>query len=101
MKKNNIITIALLAGILLLINILSNQFFLRFDLTENRQYTLSRATKDILRDLEDPITVTAYFSNDLPPEFVRIKKDFQDMLIEYSNLSRGYVNYEFISPESD
>ncbi len=101
MKKNYIITVVLLTGILLLVNILSNQFFLRFDLTENRQYTLSKATKDILGELEAPITITAYFSQDLPPEFARIRKDFQDMLIEYSNLSRGYINYEFVSPETD
>ena len=97
----NITTILLIAGILLLINILSNQFFFRLDLTEDKQYTLSQATKDILKSLEDPVTVTAYFSKDLPADFAKTRRDFQDLLVEYSNLSKGMVNYEFISPETD
>jgi gliding-associated putative ABC transporter substrate-binding component GldG len=101
MTNNRYITILLLAGILLLVNVMSNQFFLRFDLTENDQYTLSEATLDILRNLEDPVTITAYFSDDLPPTYSNVRREFQDLLIEYANRSRGYVNYEFISPESD
>ena len=94
----NTISILLLAGILLLINILSNQFFFRLDLTEGRQYTLSKATKDIVRSLDDPITVTAYFSEDLPPEYTKIRNDFRDMLVEFSTLSKGTVAYEFVNP---
>lgn len=97
----NITTILLIGGILLLINILSNQFFFRLDLTEDNQYTLSQATKDILKSLEDPVTVTAYFSEDLPADFAKTRRDFQDLLVEYSNLSKGMVDYEFISPETD
>lgn len=97
----NITSIALIAGILLLVNILSNQFFFRLDLTEDKQYTLSNATKNILSNLENPVTVTAYFSDDLPTQFAKNKRDFQDMLVEYANLSKGMVDYEFISPETD
>ena len=38
-------SILLFAAILILVNLLSEQFFFRLDLTENRQYTLSKATK--------------------------------------------------------
>lgn len=96
----NIVSILLVAGILILINILSNQFFLRFDLTEDKQYTLSKATKDILRSLEDPITITAYFSEDLPPDYTKIRRDFRDMLVEFSTISKGAVEYEFVDPNS-
>ena len=101
MKNNPFIGILLIAGILLLANVLSRQFFLRWDLSENKQYTLNKATRDILGGLEEPVTVTAYFSEDLPPDFAAIRREFQDMLIEYANISRAYVNYEFINPESD
>jgi gliding-associated putative ABC transporter substrate-binding component GldG len=102
MKRDKLsITIFLVAGILLLANILTNQYFLRLDLTADRQYTLSKATRDILRDMETPVTITAYFSKNLPPEFAKVRRDFQDMLLEYAARSKGYVNYQFISPESD
>ena len=42
------ISIVLFVAILVVINLLSEQFFFRLDLTEEKQYTLSQATKDIL-----------------------------------------------------
>ena len=101
MKKNNAVTILLLAGIVILINVLGKQFFFRWDLTQGKQYTLSKATKDILQDLEDPVTIKAYFSKDLPANVQKTRTDFQEMLIEYSNLSKGMVDYEFINPNEN
>lgn len=98
MKKTTLSTILLIAGILLLLNVLSQSFFHRFDLTADKQYTLSNATKNILTDLESPVTVTAYFSEDLPPDLQKIRRDFQEMLVEYSNTSKGMVDYQFVNP---
>jgi gliding-associated putative ABC transporter substrate-binding component GldG len=98
MKKLTTTNILLIAGILLLINVLSQRFFLRLDLTQGGQYTLSKATKDILKNLDNPVTVTAYFSKDLPPDLQNTRKDFQEMLVEYRNASKGQVDYEFIDP---
>lgn len=97
----NYITIALIVGILLVINALSQRFFLRFDLTEDKTYTLSQATRDILQNLEDPVTVTAYFTENLPPNVAKVKSDFQEMLVEYSNISKGMLDYQFIAPQTD
>ena len=101
MNNNKYFTIILLAGILLLINILSNQFFFRVDLTEGKQYTLSKATKNILKDLDDPVMIKAYFSGELPPDIAKTKRDFQDLLVEYANRSKGNVDYQFINPEDE
>jgi gliding-associated putative ABC transporter substrate-binding component GldG len=99
--KNNIVSILLLAGIIIMVNVLSRRYFIRWDLTQGNQYTLSNATKDILRNLEDPVTVKAYFSKDLPPNIAETRRDFQDILIEYGNVSRGNLDYEFVSPNED
>ncbi len=97
----NTTTILLIIGIIVLVNVLSNSFFHRFDLTENGEYTTSKATKDILRNLSEPVTITAYFTDDLPPQYAKHKRDVQDMLIEYNNTSKGNVAYEFIDPLAD
>ncbi len=97
----NTVSVLLIAGIVLLLNVLSRQLFFRVDLTEGKQYTLSKATKDILRNLEDPVTVKAYFSKDLPANVAKTKRDFQEMLVEYANLSKGNVDYEFVNPNED
>jgi gliding-associated putative ABC transporter substrate-binding component GldG len=98
MKSNLFSTTALVIGIVILINLLAYEYHVRLDLTEDKQYTLSKATRDILENLEEPVTVKAYFSKDLPPNITRTREDFQDLLIEYANLSDDQVVYEFINP---
>ena len=100
-KKSLIPNILLVGGILVLINILANRYFFRFDFTEDKRYTLSKATKEILDNLEDPITITAYFSEGLPPNIDKTRVDFKDLLSEYASRSRGKVLYEFINPNKD
>ena len=94
-------TILLFVAIVIVINLLSEQFYLRLDFTEEKQYTLSKASKDILNDLQEPITVKAYFSKDVPAQLIKTKRDFQEMLVEYGKLSGHMLVYEFISPNED
>ena len=98
MKQKLLITTILTVGIVLVINFLSNELHLRLDFTETGQYTLSKATLDILKDLEEPVTVKAYFSKDLPANIGKTRDDFQDLLIEYASRSNGMIAYEFINP---
>ncbi len=88
----------LVIAIVILLNVLLSRFFLRLDFTGDQRYTLSNATKNILKNLGEPVTVTAYFSENLPPHIQKTKKDFQDLLIEYSNHSGGELVYEFVNP---
>ncbi|MEP7266879.1 MAG: GldG family protein [Saprospiraceae bacterium] len=101
MIKKNLSTIALVSGILLLINLISRRYFIRLDLTRSKEYTLSKSTKNIIKDLEDPITITSYFSKDLPANIAKVRTDFKDLLVEYSNRSGGKINYEFINPNEN
>jgi gliding-associated putative ABC transporter substrate-binding component GldG len=95
-------TILLVAVIVVIVNILSENYNFRLDLTEGGEYTLSKATRNILKSLDKPVTITAYFSKDLPPNIGNISGNLKDMLIEYSNRSDGMIVYKFVNPnESD
>jgi gliding-associated putative ABC transporter substrate-binding component GldG len=91
-------SVLLIFGILVLINLLSSRFFFRLDYTEDQRYSLSTATKNILANLDEPVTITAYFSEDLPPNIEKVRQDFRDMLVEYASYSGGQIVYEFINP---
>lgn len=90
-----------LLGILLMLNLLSKDYFVRLDATEDKTYTLSKATKNILKELEEPVTISAYFTKDLPTQYNKTLSDFEDLLKEYSTRSGGIVNYEFINPNEN
>jgi gliding-associated putative ABC transporter substrate-binding component GldG len=91
-------SILLVIGIILLVNFVASRFSFRLDYTEDQQYTLSKATRDILSQLSEPVTISAYFSEDLPPDIAKVRQDFRDMLVEYSSYSDGLIVYEFINP---
>jgi len=96
-----IYSILLIIGAVALINILSINYFVRLDFTSDKQYTLSKVTKDILKNLKEPVTITVYFSKDVPPQIIQAKRDFKDILVEYTNRSRHKVVYEFIDPSDE
>jgi len=100
-KRKIQITILLVFAILVLVNLLSTKLFFRLDFTEDKRYSLSDATENILENLNEPVTVTAYFSEDLPPDISKVRQDFRDLLVEYSNKSGSMVVYEFVNPNEN
>ena len=100
-KKSILTYVLLIAGVVVLVNILSDRFFVRLDFTADKRYTLSEATKDILGSLKQTVTVTAYISEELPADFSKLRRDFKELLIEYSNRSKGNVMFEFVNPNKD
>lgn len=101
-KREAVLQLALIAGILVNLNVLSTQGVWRFDLTENKRYTLSEASREIARGLDDPVTVTAYFSDGLPPQFAQAEQQFRNLLDEFRAYAGGNLEYTFVNPnESD
>jgi ABC-type uncharacterized transport system involved in gliding motility auxiliary subunit len=82
-------TILLVTVIVIIVNILSESYSFRLDFTEGKEYTLSKATRNILRNLDRPVTITAYFSKDLPPNIGNVSGNLKDMLIEYVKWNGG------------
>ncbi len=100
-RKKMQISILLVIGIVLLVNIISSRLFFRLDFTGDKIYSLSKATKNLLENLNEPVTITAYFSEDLPPDIAKVRQDFRDLLVEYNSSSDGQIVYEFINPNKD
>lgn len=102
MKKRQIlIQLLIVAAILVVANLVSGSLYFRLDFTEDRRYTLSNATENVLEDLGEVVTVTAYVSEDLPPQINAVRNELEDMLIEYENMSGGNVVYQFENPQED
>ena len=99
MKKNSVlIQLLVVFGIVIVANLISRNMYFRIDFTEDDRYTLSQATKDILKDLDEVITVTAYFTEQLPAQLASARNDLRDILVEYEDLSSGNLVFEFVNP---
>lgn len=101
MLKNVSLSAGLIIAIIVALNLLGTEFNLRFDFTEDKEYTLSAATTEILEELDDAVTIKAYFSENLPPQYMPVRQGFQEALLEYTNRSDGKVVFEFVNPNAD
>lgn len=100
-KKAAGIQLLLIIGIALCANLLAEELIIRFDMTENNRYTLSPASIDIAESLDDPVTVKAYFSENLPPNLSRVKNELLNFLEEFRAYSDNNLEYKFINPNKD
>lgn len=100
-KKDILIKVAIIIGIIIVVNVLSKRIFTRVDLTKNKSYTLSTISKDIVRNLGDKLVVKAYFSDNLPSPYNNLRRNLQDILNDYRSYSNGNLNYEFLNPSGE
>lgn len=100
-KTQAAVRILLILGILALINFISIRIFTRLDLTAQKVYTLSDASKKLVGALDDRVTVKAYFTEDLPAPYNNNRRAVLDILNEYKAYAGGNLSYEFINPEGE
>jgi len=101
-RRDITLTSTLLVLNLVLVNVwLYPLHNLRLDLTAQHQYSLSRATRDLLSNLQEPILVRGYFSEKTHPLLAPLVSEIRDMLEEYRVASNGMMQLEFIDPAKD
>ena len=97
-------SIFLLVICLVAINVTAFFIPLRFDLTEERLYTISDGSMEILENLKDPVRINFYYSRDiaeLPPNFKNYAQRVEELLTEYKTLSNGKILLEIYDPKPD
>lgn len=92
---NSSAAMALAAGIAVTANVLSHFLYLRTDLSAGRIYSVSSASRKLLRGLPDPVLVTVYSSKELPAQVAVSRNYLRDLLREYAGGSRGKLRVRF------
>jgi len=90
----------LFAVAILLLNLVAGRAFFRFDLTADQVHSLSRASHDLVRTLEEPVTVQVFFSANLPSPYNNIERYLKDILPEYRRAGRGKFEFKFFDMEN-
>lgn len=96
--------LAITAVLFLTLNVMSGTLFksLRLDLTDGKLYTLSAGSKEILREIKEPIILRLYFSQSLAnvnPYMSSFAARVKDLLLQYQRASKKKIVVEFIDPE--
>ena len=99
------IGLALAIVLFFAVNILSNTTFksMQLDLTDDKLFTLSEGTLNIIGDLDEPLTLRFYFSNSALqsyPSLINYGNRVRDMLREYAAKSDGNIELIVIEPEA-
>ncbi len=89
--------------VIVLINLVGITLFFRADLTENKIYSLSDASKTAVSKLSEPLTINVFFTENLPAPHNNTKRYLRDFLEEYSIYGGKFFNFRFydVSPEKE
>lgn len=85
--------------LLLILNQLAGHFPLRWDLTEEKRFSIQPATKDLLRGLNDVVYVDVYLDGELPAGFERLKKSIGETLDQFRVYAGDNLQYKFVDPD--
>jgi ABC-type uncharacterized transport system involved in gliding motility auxiliary subunit len=106
MQKKSIYSfgsLALLLVLFVVLSMLSSNVLrgLRFDLTENGLYTLSEGTRNILDELQEPVTVYLFFSEEASRDLPQVRsyaERVDELVAEFANHSKGKLILKRIDP---
>jgi ABC-type uncharacterized transport system involved in gliding motility auxiliary subunit len=87
--------------VIVLINVAGITLFFRMDLTKNKVYSISAASKKVVATLSEPLTINVFFTKDLPSPYNNTERYLHDLLAEYAIHADKFFNYRFfdVSPE--
>lgn len=91
----------MLVAVLVVLNLAGGRIGGRLDLTPGNAYTLSPATRDIARSLEDLVTIKVFASAELPSEFALQKRDVDDLLRDLRGAGGGRIRVIERDPAKD
>lgn len=84
---------------LLLINFFASKFYKRFDLTEDKRYTLSESTNNIIESVDGDILIKVYLQGDFPTEFKRLQIETKSLLEELKSINKN-IKFRFVDPST-
>lgn len=87
--------------VIVLVNVAGMTLFFRLDLTANKKYSISEASKEVVSTLSEPLTINVFFTKNLPAPYNNTERYLRDLLEEYAIFANRYFNYRFydVSPE--
>jgi gliding-associated putative ABC transporter substrate-binding component GldG len=101
LKTQTLLRLGIVVVILVLLNFISVRYFGRIDMTRTGVFTLADASKSLMRNLDDKVTIKAFFTEDLPAPYNNHRRLLLDQLNEYRAYAHGNLQFDFIDPSDE
>ena len=96
-KNKNLKSLVFIIAVLVLLNGIGSQFFHRFDLTQDKRYTLSPTSLSILKEVKEPLIVDVFLKGQFPGEFKKLQTETQQLLEEFKAYNKN-ITFQFVNP---
>jgi len=96
-RKKDIIQFVSIILVIVLINLIGSFAHSRFDLTKEGRYSLSNASKDLLKSVDDYIYIEVFLEGDFPAGIERLSLETKQILSEFKS-QNNLVQFTFINP---
>ncbi len=98
---NTVIMVAAFIGLVVLANYVAFENNFRIDTTATNQFSLAHSTRDLLEQLDRPISVIAYYPDEITNiDMLTRRGKVDNMLIEFGQRS-GNFTYQFVDPQKE
>ncbi|MCK9556592.1 MAG: GldG family protein [Candidatus Cloacimonetes bacterium] len=87
-------------GIVIALLLISSLVTFRLDLSRERAFSLSKISKDLVRNLDDVLLVKILSSNELPADLISLERYTKDLLAEYQSAGGNKFRFEHIQTAS-
>jgi gliding-associated putative ABC transporter substrate-binding component GldG len=71
----------------------------RWDMTEEKRYSMNDATISMLQNLDQPVYVEVYLAGDINAEFTRLQTAIKQTLEQFKTYAYGNLQYSFTNPD--
>lgn len=96
-RNKDVIQLISISIIIILINIIGSMIYHRFDLTHEGRYSLSKASKKLLSEIDDYIYIEVYLEGDFPAGIERLSLETKQILSEFKT-QNDFIQFTFINP---
>jgi len=81
------------------VNFLASSFHSRLDLTKEKRYTLSNASKQLLKSLREPVTIDVFVhKKNLPSEVKKLENSIGEFLLNCKEYGKNNLQFRFLNP---
>ena len=87
--------------VVVLANVAGITLFFRADLTANKIYSISKASKEVVATLSEPLSIKVFFTKDLPPPYNNTERYLRDLFEEYAIYANKFFNYRFYNVSTE